>query len=177
MPQSFRRLHSRQQRPELVGQRHLPDSYRGNQLSRKAFSPQDAPRPKGGDCPPGQKLIIVFFSHAQCELMSVAMTGLMTLAIDNRRHDMSLRQLRRGRRRPIADACRQSGRNRDPSCCGSVQYDDLALSLRDFLRQCCWRQRQGSSWLRRAAGFPALSSAGGTIRAWRKETREGKDGR
>ena len=35
------------------------------------------------------------------------------------------------------------------------------------------RQRQGSSWAPRAAGLPALSSAGGTSRAWRKETSEG----
>ena len=89
-----------------------------------------------------------------------------------RRRDVSLRQFCRGRPRPIGDACRHLGQNRGLPCSGSAEHGDLALSLRDFWRQCCWRQRQGSSWLRGAAGFPTLSSAGGTSRAWRKETCE-----
>ncbi len=88
------------------------------------------------------------------------------------RRDVSLRQFCRDRRSPNGGACRHLGQNRCPSCCGSVKHGDLALSLRDFWRQCCWSQRQGSSWLRRAAGVPTLSSAGGTSRTWRTETCE-----
>ena len=54
--------------------------------------------------------------------------------VQTRRRDVSLRQFCRGHRRPIGSTCRQTGRNRDPSCCGSVKHGDLALSLRDFRR-------------------------------------------
>ena len=51
--------------------------------------------------------------------------------------------------------------------------DDATISFGlPFEPEDCQYGKSWSSWLRRAAGFPTLSSAGGTSRTWRRETCE-----